>query len=71
MSKPKGTLYSIESIFIAKSKPGSIGFTQKSDRQLTSLATFYKRKIKTERVIVISGTKEKPVAKGITKITII
>ena len=61
----------LESIFLLKGKPMQVFYTHKKDREITAIATYYSKKIRTERLILIEGNKEKPQAKNLTKVTII
>lgn len=52
-------------------KIGSVFYTTKDDRNVTAIAGYYNKKVKTERLIVVGGTKDKPTANRITKVTIL
>lgn len=60
-----------ESLALLKGKPTHVFYTHKKDKDITALSTYYKRKVLTERLIVLEGTKNKPKASAITKVTII
>ncbi len=50
---------------------GDTFFTEKNDKSMTAFAKYYKRKIKTERIIAVTGDKLKPTAYSLTKVTLI
>jgi hypothetical protein len=55
-------------------KNGNVGqtfFTEKTDRSMTAFAKYYLRKVKTERIIAVTGDKLKPTAYSLTKVTLI
>jgi hypothetical protein len=56
---------------IVYGKIGSVFYTTKDDRYVTVVAGYYKKKVKTERLVVVGGTKDKPTATRITKVTIL
>ena len=60
-----------ESYFIANGYSGTVFFTLKNDKDITAIATYYKRKVRTERLVLVGGTKDNPTAQKITKVTII
>jgi len=62
---------SLESQIIINGKPGDYFYTDKPDRHLTAIATYYKRKIKTERLIAVTSQSENPIAYKIVKATIL
>ena len=64
MKKPT----TLEGFMMIHGKPGDIFYSEKLDRHLTAISTYYKRKIKTERLILIDGHKENPTAKMITRV---
>lgn len=67
-SKPKRT---IESWALNTLKKG-IFYTPKPDKDITALAVYYKRKVLTERVVVIEQKNGgDPIAKKLTKVTIL
>lgn len=61
----------IESLFLLNGKPMHVFYTHKKDKDITALASYYSRKVHTERLIVIEGTRDIPRAKSLTKVTII
>lgn len=61
----------IESWMIANGKSGDHFYSDKIDRHLTALSTYYKRKIVTERLITVTTGGKKPQCKYITKVTIL
>lgn len=60
-----------ESLVLLRGEPDSVFYTHKKDKDVTALATYYERSVRTERLVVISGSKDRPVASTITKVTII
>jgi hypothetical protein len=60
-----------ESFFIINGKEGNVFYSEKTGKDLTAIAYYYNRKIKTERVVIIEGDKNNPSAKPIIKITIV
>ena len=69
--KKNATEKNIESWIIANAKKGTIFFTNKKDNNMTSLATYHKRKIQTERLVTITTKKQNLQAKYILKVTLI
>lgn len=55
---------------IVYGKIGSVFYTTKGDRYVTAIASYYKKKVKTERLIVVVA-KKMPTATRITKVTIL
>lgn len=70
MGRPKGQS-TFESFFIANGKAGEYLYSDKPDKHLTALSSYYNRKVITERLIVITAGKKEPKAKYITKITLL
>lgn len=70
MGRPKG-LTTVESWMIANGKSGDHFYSDKTDANLTGSANFYNRKIITERLITITTGGKEPIAKYITKVTLI
>lgn len=60
-----------ESYALRDGKPDDVFYTNMSDRNITAKANYYKRKVKTERAVIITGTQIDPVANSILKVTII
>jgi len=58
-------------ISIVYGKKDSVFYTTKEDRYITAIAGYYNKKVKTERLIVVGGTKVKPTATPISKVTIL
>jgi hypothetical protein len=58
----------MESFAIANGKVGDFFYTEKPDKLMTASAVYYKRKIKTERLIVITTGGKDPIAKYITRV---
>jgi hypothetical protein len=67
----KGQITTYESWAIKNAKSGYVFYSEKQDKDITSIASAHKRKVLTERVIVISSKNKQPEAKMITKITIL
>ena len=60
----------IESLMLKKGYSGEHFFSDKNTNSLTALAIYYKRKIKTQRIVAIIGNGKKPIAFTLTKVTI-
>lgn len=60
-----------ESLTLLHGKSNTIFYTHKKDKDITALASYYKRKVFTERLVVIGGSKDKPKASTLTKVTIL
>jgi hypothetical protein len=71
MMRKKNSMENIESWLIANAKKGTIFYTNKKDNNMTSLASYHKRKIKTERLITITIGKQNLQAKHLLKVTLI
>ena len=69
MKKNKQT--TLESWMLVNGKPGDVFYSGRMDKDITALATHYKKKVSTERILVISGLRNKPTTKQITKITLL
>ena len=61
----------LESFMVLKGKSGDIFYSNKSDRALTAIASAYKRKIKTERFIIVTTGKGELKASKLTKVTLL
>jgi len=61
----------VESFMIGNGEVGDIFYSHKIDRHLTAIATHHKRKIQTERLLLIGGTMEEPTTGTVTKITLL
>jgi len=61
----------LEGYMISNGKVGDSFYSEKADRHLTAISTYYKRKIKTERFIAVTSQSDKPVAHKITKVTLL
>lgn len=68
--KPK-RLRSIDSYVVANGKSGDFFFSKKDDKGLTAIASAHKRKIQTERVVLISGSMSEPKMETMTKCTLL
>lgn len=62
---------SFEGWALKNANVGETFFTEKNDKSMTAFAKYYKRKIKTERIIAVTGDKVKPTAYSITKVTLL
>lgn len=62
---------SFEGWALKNSNAGETFFTEKNDKSMTAFAKYYKRKIKTERIIAVTGDKVKPTAFSLTKVTLL
>jgi hypothetical protein len=70
MGRLKGKQTTMESWIIANGKAGDHFYSDKKDGGLTAIASYHKRKITTERLIVITTGGKEPKAKYITKVTL-
>ena len=70
-SKKNEARISIEGYMLKNGKEGASFYTDKLDKSMTAFAKYYDRKIKTERVIAITGEKTKPIAISLTKVTLL
>lgn len=70
MGRPKGQ-NNAESWVIANGKTGDSFYSDKPDRNITALSTYYGRAISTERLITITTGGKEPKAKYITKVTLL
>jgi len=61
----------MESWMIVNGKAGDHFYSDKMDRHITAISTYYKRKIVTERLITITTGGKEPKGKYITKVTIL
>ena len=59
----------LESIALTTLKPGDYFYSHKMDKDLTAIAFYYKKKIKTERLMLINP--QNYTVQKITKITIL
>ena len=66
----KGTR-TLESWMMLNGKDGDVFYTHKTDRAITAIATYYNRKVYTERVILVHGFRDKPSVKPITRVTLL
>ena len=65
------SISTLDSLFIVNGKSGDVFYSAKSDKHFTSLATYYGRKILTERLIAVKKTGDKPCAEFITKVILL
>jgi len=70
MGRTKGQLTNMESWAILNGKEGHSFYSEKPDKHLTAIATHHGRKIVTERQLVVTTAKSKPIAQYITKVTL-
>ena len=56
---------------LKEAKMGEVIYTHQADRWVTAQATYYKRKVKTERIIALEGSTLEPIAVPLTKVTIL
>jgi hypothetical protein len=61
----------LEAWMISNGKKGEHFYSDKMDRHLTAISTYYNRKIKTERLISVTTSKSEPISKYITKVTLL
>ena len=61
----------VESFMIGNGKVGDIFYSHKLDNHLTAIATHHKRKIQTERLVLIGGTMEEPTTDTVIKVTLL
>jgi len=67
----KGQIITYEAWAIANAKPGTVFYSDKQDREITAIASNHKRKITTERLVIVTSAKAEPKANYITKITVL
>ncbi|MFA5067967.1 MAG: hypothetical protein WC466_08065 [Candidatus Izemoplasmatales bacterium] len=63
--------FTVESYMITNGKTGDVFFSKKKDKDLTAMASYRKRKITTERMLIVATGGKKPIAEHITKVTLI
>jgi hypothetical protein len=61
----------VESFMMINGLTGASFYSEKKDKDLTAIASYYKRKITTERIIAISKNPNSPISKMITKVTLL
>lgn len=72
MKKRIREIKTVESLFLTTGKIGDTLLTKATDANITSRAGYYKRKVRTERVLVLSKINDKNlVHERMTKITIV
>lgn len=69
MENEKNKTYTDLATFFIKGKKGDTIFSEKNDNHITALASYYKRKVSTERIIALSAIKQNRVIYYLTKIT--
>jgi len=62
---------SLEALCLVNGKPGQHFFTEKSDKDMTAISTYYQVKIKTERLVTVTTGTTEPKAGNIVKVTIL
>lgn len=67
---PRG-INTLESWMMVNGKDGDTFYTHKKDKDITAIASYYKRKVNTERLILVSNSKDKPEANAVTKVTLL
>lgn len=67
----KAGQYTLESWMIANGKGGDHFYSEKADKHLTAIASGHGRKIRTERLTVITNKHDIQVAYRITKVTLL
>lgn len=60
-----------EGYMLVNGRKNEVFYSNKKDNEITALSTYYKRKVKTERLLTTSIKKSIPVSKYITKITLL
>lgn len=70
MGRTKGKTMCVESYLISNLQISNHFYSDKEDKQLTAIATYFNRKITTERLIAVKTGKETS-SKYITKVTIL
>ncbi len=63
--------FTLESWMMANGKAGDVFYSEKADRHLTAIATNHKRKVNTERLIMVTTAKKKMTAFPLVKITLL
>ena len=71
MGRTKGKTLTIESHVLSVGKSGMQFYTDKSDKHITAIASYYYKKVATERLIAVQVGKTPLKAKYITKVTIL
>jgi hypothetical protein len=61
----------VESFMMINGLTGTSFYSEKKDKDLTAIASYYKRKITTERIIALSKNQNSPISKLITKVTLL
>ena len=70
--RPKNTPKTSESVFMHKANQGAVYYSEKEPKYWTALAGYYGKKIRTEKVLIISDLVGfAPESKMIFKITIL
>lgn len=70
MARPKGQV-TMESWMIANGKIGQHFYSDREDKYITAISTYYGRRVKTERLITVTAGKKTPESKYITKVTLL
>ena len=59
-----------ESMFIKHGKVGEVYYSNKDDKNITAIASFYKRNVVTQRVLMVEYTLDIPVTNNCVKIVL-
>jgi hypothetical protein len=58
--------------YIIKTQPqGTVFYTDRPDRHITAISSYYKKRVKTERIIAVTTHKKTPESQIILKVTIL
>jgi hypothetical protein len=71
MARTIGTQKSIEGFMMRSGNVGQSFYSERKAKDITAIASVYKRKVSTESVIVMSYTRGEPEAKKILLVTIL
>ena len=66
-----GSVTSMEGWMMQYGEKGEMFYSGKTDRALTAIANHTKRKIKTERMIVVGGSQTNPFTDTVVKVTLL
>lgn len=61
---------SMEVLMLLYGKDDEVFYTTKDDKHITALSTYYKRKVKTQRVYIIEYTLDVPITNAYVKVTL-
>lgn len=71
MPRVKGNPDNYEAWMLTYGKAGDEYYSNRSDRDITAKAFYYKRKVKTERVVILSGNLSELKTETAIRVTII